>query len=125
MSTNTARKWDYNSRTADQVTTKQVKVKVRKSGWITKGEKLLYSVLGTITILAGAYIISFSSATDQLNRDVQSLEDTIVNQTAENEGLLFEINELSDPARITKIARDNGLKVQYAEVKRVQTFNDN
>lgn len=122
---NTARKWDYSSRVVEPIEKKQVKVKVQKTGWITKGEKILYSVLGATTILAGAYIISFSSTTDQLNRDVQSLEDTIVNQTAVNEGLMFEVNELSDPARITKIARDNGLKVQNSEVKRVQSFNDN
>lgn len=122
---NTARKWDNISRANEPIEQKQVKVKVQKTGWITKGEKILYSILGTVTILAGAYIISFSSTTDQLNRDVQSLEDTIVNQVAVNEGLMFEVNELSDPARITKIARDNGLKVQNSEVKRVQSFNDN
>lgn len=125
MSANTARKWNQVAHNAEPVRKKQVTVKVRKNGWITKGEKILYSTLGFFTIIAGAYIISFSSTTDQLNRDVQSLENTIVNQTHENEGLLFEINELSDPARITKIARDNGLKVQYAEVKRVQAFNNN
>lgn len=125
MSANTARKWDYSSRVAEPTKSKQVKVRVKKNGWITTGEKILYSVLGTATILAGAYIISFSSSIDQLNRDVQSLEDTILNQTAENEGLMFEINELSDPARITKIARDNGLEIQFSEVKRVQPFNNN
>lgn len=122
---NTARKWDYRSHVTEPVEKKQVKVKVQKAGWITKGEKILYSVLGTAVILTGAYIISFSSATDQLNRDVQTLEDAIVNQVAVNEGFMFEVNELSDPARITKIARDNGLKVQNSEVKRVQSFNDN
>lgn len=125
METNTARKWDYASQVAEPIQKKKVKVSVRNHGWITKGEKLLYSVLSLFMIIAGGYIISFSSSTDQLNREVQSLEDTIVNQTALNEGLLFEVNELSDPARITSIARDNGLKVQYAEVKRVQSFNNN
>lgn len=125
MSNNTARKWNYAAQTKQPVVEQQVKDKVKKTSWITKGEKILYSLLGLFLIVAGAYIVSFSSSTDQLNRDVQALEDVVVSQQIENEGLLFEVNELSDPARITKIARDNGLKVQYAEVKRVHSLNGN
>lgn len=125
MNGNHARKLNRSPHVARPTEKRQVKVKIHKTGWITKGEKMLYSLLGTITIIAGAYVISFSSTTDQLNRELQSLETTIVSQVEVNDSLAFEINELSDPARITKIARDNGLKVQYAEVKRVQSLNDN
>src|SRR5690625_3863480 len=64
------------------------------------------------------YIVSFSSSTDTLNRDVQSLEVQVQQMKVDNESLSFEVRELSKPERITKIARDNGLKIQDAQVKR-------
>lgn len=124
MNGNHARKLSYRTHDGEAPKKKHVKVKVRRRGWVTKGEKLLYSLLGVVTIMASAYVISYSSKTDEINRDVQNLEKSVINQQIINEGLSFEVSELSDPARITKIARENGLKVQYAEVKRVESLND-
>jgi|SRR5690625_3640394 len=102
----------------------KVTVKVRKQGWITKGEKVLYSLIGFSIIIAGGFMVSFSSSTDTLNRELQQLEQTVQNQQVINEGLLFEMKELQRPERITQIARDNGLMIQNTEVKQAQNVNN-
>jgi len=102
----------------------KVTVKVRKQGWITKGEKVLYSLIGTSIIIAGGFMVSFSSSTDSLNRELQQLEQSVQNQQVINEGLLFEMKELQRPERITQIARDNGLMIQNTEVKQAQNVNN-
>src|SRR5699024_5485440 len=103
---------------------KKVKVKVRKNNWITKGEKLIYSFAATCLILFGIYVVSYSSSTDTLNRELQELETKVQNQQIQNEGLTFEVRELSRPERITKIAKENGLKVQDSKVKKASAFNN-
>lgn len=102
----------------------KVTVKVRKQGWITKGEKVLYSLIGTCIIAAGGYMVSFSSSTDSLNRELQQLEQTVQNQQVVNESLLYEVKELERPERITEIARKNGLKIQNTEMKQAQNVNN-
>lgn len=119
MNTNHARSWqrDYTQH-ADQHQKKKIVVKVRKNSWLTKGEKVIYAFLALLILTAGLYIVSFSSSTDTLNREVQSLEAQVQQMKVDNESLSFEVGELSKPERITKIARDNGLKIQDAQVKR-------
>ncbi len=123
MSANHARDWQQ-SYTQQPAKEKQVVVKVRKKSWITKGEKVLYSIVGACLISAGIYTVSFASATDTLNRELQTLESQVQAQKVTNEGLIFEIKELSRPERITKIAKDNGLKIQDAEVKKAHAYNN-
>lgn len=116
MNTNQARSWQtYPQTNAER---KKVVVKVRQKSWLTKGEKIIYAFLCTLIIFAGIYIVSFSSSTDALNRNVQSLEAEINKQQAENNNLIYEIRELSKPERITEIAKENGLKIQDTKVKR-------
>lgn len=103
---------------------KNVVVKVRKSSWITTGEKYLYSIVATCLIIFGIYVVSYSSSTDTINREVQQLESKVQNQQVQNEGLSFEVEELSRPERITKIAKENGLKIQDSKVKKASAFND-
>src|SRR5699024_3854449 len=103
---------------------KKVKVKVRKNNWITKGEKIIYSFAATCLILFGIYVVSYSSSTDTLNRELQELETKVQNQQIQNEVLTFEVRELSRPERITKIAKENGLKVQDSKVKKASAFNN-
>ncbi len=124
MSANHARNWEQQYTTQTPVKEKQVTVKVHKQSWITKGEKVLYSVVGACLISAGIYTVSFSSSTDTLNRELQTLETEVQKQQVTNEGLLFEVKELSRPERITKIAKDNGLKIQDAEVKKAHAYNN-
>jgi len=123
MNTNHARKWEYSS-SAIPEQNKQVVVKVRKQSWITKGEKVLYSIVGIGLIIACAFIVSYSSSTYTLNKDVQTLENTVQTQQEANKILMYEVEKLSLPERITTIAKENGLKIQDAEVKHAQGFNN-
>jgi len=103
---------------------KQVVIKVRRKGLITRGEKFLYSLVSILFIVICFYIVSFSFTLDTLNRDVQSLEQQVNQQEATNENLTSEIKELSKPERITKIAKENGLKIQDTEVKKANSFDE-
>lgn len=122
MAVKQERNWQQSAE--EYATKKQVVVKVHKTGWVTKGEKILYSLISVILIAAALYIVAYSSSIDTVNRELQTLEQSITDQQVVNEGLLFEMRELSRPERITKIAKDNGMKIQDAEVKRVQLFNN-
>lgn len=102
---------------------KKVSVKVKKQGWITKGEKVIYSLIAVVFIIAGIFMVSLSSSTDAMNRELQSLERTVENQKLTNEQLAFEVKELSRPERITAIAEQHGLKIQNAEVKQAQAVD--
>lgn len=115
MAANHAKKWQDSFYTDTQTETK--KVVIRSKSWITKGEKILYSFLAICLLIAGGYLISFSSSTDTLNRELQTLQEKVEIQHLENEGLLFEIKELSRPERIIQIADKNGLKLHGTEVK--------
>ncbi|SET30243.1 cell division protein FtsL [Oceanobacillus limi] len=125
MAANHARTWQtYTSQPTHQTTPEKKKVVVRKHSWITKGEKVLYSFVGALLLVAGVYIVSFSSSTDSLNRDLQSLEQTVQTQEVTNEALMFEIKELSRPERITQRAKESGLTIQNAKVKQASSVNN-
>lgn len=123
---NNARKWqvkeDYISRAPEPK--KQMVVKVRRRGWVSKGEKVIYMMFAIGFIAACLYIVSYASKTDEINREVLTLEQTIHNQKLENEALYFEVSELSSADRIIEIARENGLKIQDSKVKRATTVNE-
>ncbi|MDY0405969.1 cell division protein FtsL [Virgibacillus sp. 179-BFC.A HS] len=121
--TSHARSWQQNYEShAQQPQKKQVVIK--KSGWITHGEKVLYSIAGICLIIAAVFVVSFSSQTDTLNRNLQDLEQKVQKQELKNAGLADEVKELSRPERIIKIAKENGLKVQEAKVKQARNFGN-
>lgn len=124
MHTNHARNLEHTYAPHTQTNEKKVVVKVHKQNWITKGEKILYTLISACLVFVGIFIVSYSSNTDQLNRQVQTLEQQVQAQQVENESLLVEIKELSRPERITKIAKENGLKIQDTEVKQAQSLNN-
>ncbi|MFC4023246.1 cell division protein FtsL [Oceanobacillus longus] len=124
MSANQARSWQQTNPQHNPTKEQKVAVKVKKNGWITKGEKIIYSLLGVTVIVSSIFIVSYSSTTDTINRELQQLEQTVSTQQVKNEGLLFEMKELSRPERIIQIADKNGLKIQNAEVKQAQSFNN-
>ncbi|MGM8211842.1 cell division protein FtsL [Virgibacillus sp. W0430] len=124
MNTSQARDWQQGVHATTPQRKKQVTIKVHKQSWITKGEKALYSIVAFCLIIAGAYIVFYSSSTDTLNRELQSLEHSVQNQQLKNEGLLFQVKELSRPERITKTAKENGLKIQDAQVKQANALNN-
>lgn len=125
MSENLARKWEQAYLPNEERQEKQKAIKVHKKNWITKGEKVLYSGVGAMLIAASIYVVSFASSTDTLNRELQSLEQSVQHQKVTNEGLVYEKKQLSRPERITRIAKENGLKVQDARVKQATAFNNN
>ncbi|WP_284140905.1 MULTISPECIES: cell division protein FtsL [unclassified Virgibacillus] len=123
MAANHARSWEQSYTVQTPQQDKQ-KVIIRKAGWITKGEKILYSVVAIILVVAATLVVSFSSSTDALNRELQSLEKTVQTQQLSNEHLQYEVKELSEPERIIKIAKENGLKIQNATVKQAASFHN-
>ncbi|WP_186577558.1 cell division protein FtsL [Aquibacillus kalidii] len=95
---------------------RQVKVKVHKR-WVTPGEKLMYTVFSVLAVVALFFAVSFSSSADALNRDVQQLQQQVQEQQSANENLQFKVKELSNPDRILRIAKENGLQIQNTQVK--------
>ncbi|MBU5266010.1 cell division protein FtsL [Virgibacillus proomii] len=124
MSANHARTWQQTRPQHTPHRKQPVSVKVSKQGWITKGEKVIYSIIGFCIILAGIYMVSYSSSTDAINRNTQELESKVHVQQSKNEQLEDEIKELSDPDRIIRIAKKNGLKIQDTKVKQAQVIDN-
>lgn len=126
MNTSRARHWRQSYAPVETQSTQQpqVKVKVKKRRWLTKGEKIIYSMLSICLIVACYFIISYASSIDTLNRDIQTLEETINDQRVQNENLQFEIKELSKPERILEIAEKHGLKIHDTKVKRAQIMDN-
>jgi len=103
----------------------KVNVKVKKKqGWITKGEKVIYSIVFLVFIAFGIFIVTYSSSTDSLNSELQTMEQSVKTQKIKNEGLVFEKKELSRPERIIGIAKDKGLKIQDTDVRQAQALNN-
>ncbi|RDW17931.1 cell division protein FtsL [Oceanobacillus chungangensis] len=124
MNTSNARSWQQSSPQQAPKKEQKVAVKVKKQGWVTKGEKVIYSIFSVALVAICIFIVSFSSSTDALNRELQTLEKTAQSLELKNEALQFEKKELSRPERIIEIAKKNGLKIQDAEVKQAHAFNN-
>ncbi|WP_077622115.1 cell division protein FtsL [Sediminibacillus massiliensis] len=103
---------------------KQVKVKIHKKRWVTTGEKILYTLFSGVMVVGLYFTVSFSNTTDSLNRDLQSLEQNVDKQQEINSNLEYKVEELSNPDRILDIAKDNGLKIQNAEVKQATKISN-
>src|SRR5699024_12306394 len=116
MNTNNARQWQQYSAQTQRDNQRKVVVKVRSKNWLTKGEKVIYAFLATALVGIGIFIVSYASSVDTLDRDVQSLEQDIQKQTAQNDELPGEVGELSKSERITSMAAENGLKIQAGKV---------
>lgn len=125
LQTNHARKWDYDQTLPSSTSPNEqsIKVQVHKQGWITKGEKLLYAIIGVALLVATYVVVSFASTTDALNREIQAVEQKITQQQVVNEDLLIKVEALSEPTRITKIAKENGFTIS-SEVKQAQGYNN-
>src|SRR5699024_3491855 len=102
----------------------KVHMKVTENDKITKGEKYIYIFFSLILDLFSAYIVFYSSQTDTSNRELQTYEATVEDQKLINEGLTYEVKELSQSERITKIAKENGLKIQDNQVKKANIIEE-
>lgn len=129
MSASEARNWQQQAAErkeqpyTDTQTKRQVKVDDTKR-WITPGEKFLYVIFSLTTAATLFYVVSFSTDVDAINRDIQSLESTVEQQETVNANLTYQVKEYSNPDRILRIAKENGLKIQNTEVKQTATISE-
>ncbi|SHN14971.1 cell division protein FtsL [Gracilibacillus kekensis] len=126
MSSQHARVWHTEEQQRQQVQQPNVvrkKVKVQKR-WVTRGEKLMYIIFAVMFLAVSAYIVSFSSSVDQLNRNIESLNTQIDQQNVHNKNLAYKKKELSQPERIIKTAKKNGLEVKNTQVKQATEITD-
>src|SRR5690625_2023873 len=124
MMQNQARQWQENY-VQQPERQRKVVVRVKRSGWLTKGEKVIYSLCAVLMIIGTFYIVSFSSSIDSVNREIQTLEENGQQKIVSNNNLTFEVKELSEPGRIVEIASENGLKIQDTKVKRISRVTNN
>lgn len=125
MNAQQARHWQESYQSQVEQQEKQTQVTVRKKSWLTPGEKIIYTFISACLVVAGFFVVSFSSSIDSLNREVQTLERTIETQQVTNQSLEFEKKELSKPDRIMKVAEENGLKIQGTKIKRAESISKN
>ncbi|SFM00107.1 cell division protein FtsL [Gracilibacillus orientalis] len=126
MSSQHARVYYTHDQVKEQVQQPNVvrkKVKVQKR-WVTRGEKLMYSIFAVIFLCFSAYLVSYSASLDQINRNVESLNTQIQQQSVHNKNLAFQQKELSQPERIIENAKKHGLKVQNTQVKQATELAD-
>src|SRR5690625_1798664 len=124
MTQNQARHWQE-SYVQQPERQQKVVVKVKRRSWLTKGEKIIYSLCAIMMIIATFYIVSFSSTIDSLHRASENIEAKDQQKIITNNDVTVEVNELSEPGRILDIAYENGLKIQDAKVKRISKATDN
>ncbi len=126
MSSQHARVWQTEEQQRQQVQQPNVvrkKVKVQRR-WITRGEKLMYIIFAVMFLAVSAYIVSFSSSVDQLNRNIESLNTQIDQQKVHNQNQAYKKKELSQPERIIRTAKNNGLEVKNTQVKQATELTD-
>ncbi|WP_058307913.1 cell division protein FtsL [Gracilibacillus massiliensis] len=125
MSSQHARVWqtEEQQRQVQQPKVVRKKVKVQKR-WVTRGEKIMYIIFAVVFLSISAYIVSFSSSVDQLNRNIESLNTQIDQQKVHNQNLAYKQKELSQPDRIIKTAKKNGLEVKNTQVKQATELTD-
>ncbi|SDN24898.1 cell division protein FtsL [Alkalicoccus daliensis] len=103
--------------------TQHVKTRVYKGG-ITRGEKLIYSLIVPLVIAFGFMIISNYAAIYSLNHELQQTEATIAQQENVNDALSLQVKELSDPERILSIAQtDLGMSLNEEQVQVLHQSN--
>src|SRR5690625_3637147 len=124
MTQNQARHWQE-SYVQQPERQQKVVVKVKRRSWLTKGEKIIYSLCAIMMIIDTFYIVSFSSNIDSIHRESKNIEAEIQQKIITNNNLTFEVKELSEPGRILENAYENGLKIQDAKVKRISKATDN
>ncbi|GAA0294216.1 cell division protein FtsL [Gracilibacillus halotolerans] len=118
MSSQHARNFESYQTPVKEQTRKVVhrKVKVKKA-WVTRGEKIMYTLFSAIFISAMCYIVTYSFSLDSMNRSIQTVNTQIDQQMTTNQNLVYKQKELSQPSRIIENAKKHGLKVQNTQVK--------
>lgn len=99
------------------------KVKVHKP-WVTRGEKVLYIIFAIVFLSFSAYLITYSSSVDKLNREIQVLNTQVDQAEVHTNNLAYQVKELSQPQRIIENAKEHGLKIQNTKVKQASEITE-
>lgn len=82
-------------------------------------EKSLMICIGIVTMVMMVYLVSLRTNTAENQHNLQNMSDRIQNVVSENNDTHQEINELSSPSRLLKIAKDQNLTLQANNVRNV------
>ncbi|PLR97384.1 cell division protein FtsL [Bacillus sp. T33-2] len=96
------------------------KATVKRTSWLTPGEKLLALLFGLMVCFGGTYIIAKQAAIYEINKDIQLMESSIQEQEKVNKDLAMQVDELSAYERIEAIAKKLGFAFDGNNVKVVQ-----
>lgn len=89
----------------------------RNSGYITKGEVLVYT-LGTICFLFAIAIKVFASASiSNLKMDIEKMNYKIENQEKKNQSLVMQVNELTSYEKLNGVLKEMGLAYNNENIK--------
>lgn len=98
----------------------QVHTAPRPKRGITHGEKVLgMAFIGLVAVLA-IFMVSNYATLYNVNHDIQKTEAAIDKQLKINSELELKVSEMSNPERIMKIAKENGMTLNGDNVKVVQ-----
>ncbi|WP_243289974.1 cell division protein FtsL [Bacillus sp. FJAT-47783] len=98
----------------------QQKVVVKKRPLFTFGEKVLFAVFLGMVLIGSILVISNYVKLYNVNMDIQAIEAEMSKQQKINTDLYIQQEELSNPERIWKKAKDAGLTLNPNNVKGVQ-----
>ncbi|MGB3161363.1 cell division protein FtsL [Carnobacterium sp.] len=90
-----------------------------KQTLVSRTEKMLIGMIMAIAFTLIAVSISLEINIASTNRSLQDTKNSIINTTAVNNNLEQEVQELSRYDRIYKIANNQGLKMNEANVRNV------
>ena len=99
---------------------KRVRVIKRQSSTFTLGEKILAIGFVAFILFASVQVIFTQAEIYEANKDIQTLESTIVNQQNINKDLSTRISQMSTPERVLDTAKKLGLTLNEPNVKVVQ-----
>lgn len=105
--------------TLTEQTTRIVHKTIPKKSIATRTEKMLIGIIMAVAFALIAVSISLEINIASTNRALQDTKTSIVNTTVVNDNLKQEVQELSRYDRIYKIANNQGLKMNEANVRNV------
>ncbi|MFN2746117.1 MULTISPECIES: cell division protein FtsL [Bacillus] len=93
---------------------------IRRRASITLGEKVLIVLFALAVLSASIFMISKAFAAYQTNIEIQKLEKKVEAEKNKVDDLEKTADELKEPDRIMKIARERGLNLGDKKVKSIQ-----
>ncbi len=84
---------------------------------LLKGEKFMYGILVFLLVLIPVANVFSKALLSKTNIEVEQWEQKIEKQSATNQSLNMQINELASLDNIQSIAAEYGLSYQYGNIK--------